>query len=52
MLGGFAGSSVYMYIYERRKGGDSPFGQSDRLANALTYGTTVSAARSPADAMS
>lgn len=25
-----------------RKGGDSPFGQSDRLANALTYGSRCS----------
>lgn len=24
-------------MHKRRKGGDSPFGQSDRLANALTY---------------
>lgn len=28
-------------VHEQRKGGDSPFGQSDRLANALTYGTDV-----------
>lgn len=29
-------------MHERPKGGDSPFGQSDRLANALTYGSRCS----------